>query len=109
MGFHKSSMDIKLKDGHVLTAYCRRLSGEATYSELDLDEFLGTKKGQFAWGCTGFSTHSSDIDSQLEGPTNEPMLRAQLDDGIGTSRESEVNLGACIKNEDGHLCFMECF
>lgn len=38
-------MDIKLKDGHVLTAYCRRLSGEATYSELDLDEFLGTKKG----------------------------------------------------------------
>lgn len=45
MGFHKSSMDIKLKEGHVLTAYCRRPSGEAIYSELDLDEFLGTKKG----------------------------------------------------------------
>lgn len=46
MGFHKSSMDIKLKNGHVLTAYCRRPSGDATYSELDLDEFLGTKKGK---------------------------------------------------------------
>lgn len=48
MGFHKSSMDIQLKNGHVLTAYCRRPSGDASYSELDLDEFLGTKKGE--WG-----------------------------------------------------------
>jgi hypothetical protein len=46
MGFHKSSMDIKLKEGHVLTAYCRRPPGEAIYSELDLDEFLGMKKGE---------------------------------------------------------------
>lgn len=46
MGFHKSSMAIELKNGHVLTAYCRRPSGEATYSELDLDDFLGAKKGE---------------------------------------------------------------
>jgi hypothetical protein len=46
MGFHKSSMDIKLKEGHVLTAYCRRPTGEATYSELDLDKCLGAKKGK---------------------------------------------------------------
>lgn len=46
MGFHKSSMDIELKNGHVLTAYCRRPTGEATYSELDLDDFLGAKRGK---------------------------------------------------------------
>jgi hypothetical protein len=46
MGFHKSSMDIELKNGHVLTAYCRRPSGEASYSELNLDDFLGAKRGK---------------------------------------------------------------
>lgn len=46
MGFHKSSMDIELKNGHLLTAYCRRPSGDATYSELNLDDFLGAKKGK---------------------------------------------------------------
>jgi len=39
-------MDIHLRDGHVLCAYCKRPSGEATYSELDLDRFLGVKKGK---------------------------------------------------------------
>lgn len=39
-------MDIELKNGHVLTAYCRRPTGEATYSELNLDDFLGTKRGK---------------------------------------------------------------
>ncbi|KAJ6110995.1 hypothetical protein N7486_003230 [Penicillium sp. IBT 16267x] len=46
MGFHKTSMNIELKNGHVLTAYCRRPSGDAIYSELDLDDFLGTKRGK---------------------------------------------------------------
>lgn len=46
MGFHKSSMNIELKKGHVLTAYCARPSGEARYSELDLNDFLGVRKGK---------------------------------------------------------------
>jgi hypothetical protein len=46
MGFHKSSMEIQLKNNHVLSAYCRRPTGEATYSELDLNRFLGAKKGK---------------------------------------------------------------
>lgn len=46
MGFHKSSMDVHLKANHILCAYCRRPTGEATYSELDLNQFLGTKKGK---------------------------------------------------------------
>lgn len=37
------------------------------------------------------------------------MLHAQLDDGEGNIRGSQVNLGDCIKNEDGQLSFMECF
>lgn len=65
--------------------------------------------GEFAWGCTDFSTHCTDVDLQLEGPANEPMLHAQLDDGVGNLHESAVNLASCIKNEDGHLRFMECF
>ena len=39
-------MNIKLKDSHVLTAYCARPTGEARYSELDLNEFLGVRKGK---------------------------------------------------------------
>lgn len=39
-------MDIHLKSNHILCAYCRRPTGEATYSELDLNQFLGTKKGK---------------------------------------------------------------
>lgn len=46
MGFHKSSMNVRLRDSHVLCAYCKRPSGEATYSELDLDTILGAKKGK---------------------------------------------------------------
>lgn len=46
MGFHKSSMGIELKNGHVLSAYCHRPAGEMVYSELDLDQFLGAKKGK---------------------------------------------------------------
>lgn len=48
MGFHKSSMNIELKEGHILTAYCARPSGEAHYSEMDLNEFLGIRKGKKA-------------------------------------------------------------
>jgi len=65
--------------------------------------------GQLVWGCQDFSAHSTDIDLQLEGPTNEPILHAQLDDGIGNTQEGEVNLASCIKNEDGRLRFQGCF
>ncbi|KAJ5948157.1 hypothetical protein N7466_001172 [Penicillium verhagenii] len=109
MGFHKSSMDIELKNGHVLTAYCRRPSGEATYSELNLDDFLGAKKGKFAWSAEGFSDHAADINLKLEGPTHEPMLHAALDDEEGGQHFDVVNLGDCIKNENGRLRFMDCF
>jgi len=148
MGFHKTSMDIQLKHNHVLCAYCRRPTGEATYSELDLNGFLGAKKGKggsllvpppynddsifpngtlsitnaaanqgriiigvgkFAWSAENFADHASGVDLQLEGPTHEPILHAQLSDGIGGFREDKVNLADCIKNEDGHLRFMQCF
>jgi hypothetical protein len=46
MGFHKSSAGIKLKDKHLLTAYCERPSGQTRYSELDLDELLGVRNGK---------------------------------------------------------------
>ncbi|KAJ5578564.1 uncharacterized protein N7459_007528 [Penicillium hispanicum] len=109
MGFHKSSMDIKLKNRHVLTAYCRRPSGEAVYSELDLDEFLGAKKGKLTWSAEKFSEQADDVDLQLEGPTHEPMLHAQLRDGDGGQHADSVNLADCIKNEDGRLRYMDCF
>ncbi|KAJ6137281.1 Cyanovirin-N family protein [Penicillium samsonianum] len=109
MGFHRSSRGINLKDKHILAAYCQRPSGEIEYSELDLNEFLGVNKGQLAWGSHDFSKSSRDVDFKLEGPENDPMLHAQLDDGQGNVQESQVNLGHCIKNEDGHLRFMECF
>ncbi|KAJ5091285.1 hypothetical protein NUU61_006155 [Penicillium alfredii] len=109
MGFHKSSMDIKLRNGHVLCAYCRRPTGEAIYSELDLNEFLGAKKGKFAWSAENFSSSASDVNLQFEGPTHEPILHAQLCDGNGARHEDRVNLADCIKNEDGHLRFMDCF
>ena len=151
MGFQKSSVNIQLKNGHVLTAYCPRSSGDAVYSELDLNEFLGTKKGKphtiddsypsglhlitcfpvdafniiqiwgltyphpifetgkFAWGCGNFSQKASDANLQFEGPTNEPILHAQLDNDEGVRREECVNLAECIKNEEGHLRFMDCF
>ncbi|KAJ5816097.1 hypothetical protein N7447_008330 [Penicillium robsamsonii] len=109
MGFHRSSTGIKVKDKHLLTAYCQRPSGETRYSELDLDQFLGAKKGQFSWGDRDFSKSSRDVVFKLDGRDNEPMLHAQLDDGSGNIQESQVNLAHCIKNDDGHLSFMECF
>ncbi|KAJ5682815.1 hypothetical protein N7462_005980 [Penicillium macrosclerotiorum] len=139
MGFHKSSMDIHLKNGHVLCAYCRRPSGEAIYSELDLNEFLGTKKvavatslsphplqtlekhpqqeiintgpliGKFAWSAENFSDAASDVHLEMEGQPSQPILHAQLGDGDGAHHEDCVNLADCIKNEDGHLRFMDCF
>ncbi|CRL29625.1 Cyanovirin-N [Penicillium camemberti] len=109
MGFQRSSQGIDLKDKHILTAYCQRPSGETRYSELDLNEFLGANKGQLAWGSHDFSKSSRNVNFKLEGPDNEPMLHAQLDDGEGNIQGSQVNLGDCIKNEDGQLSFMECF
>lgn len=46
MGFHKSSNGINVKDKHILTAYCQKPGGETTYSELDLDGFIGVNKGK---------------------------------------------------------------
>ncbi|OQD62875.1 hypothetical protein PENPOL_c011G01204 [Penicillium polonicum] len=109
MGFQRSSQVLDLKDKHILTAYCQRPSGESIYSELDLNEFLGANKGQLAWGSHDFLKSSRNVDFKLEGPDNEPMLHAQLDDGEGNIQDSQVNLGDCIKNEDGQLSFMECF
>ncbi|CAG7941834.1 unnamed protein product [Penicillium nalgiovense] len=109
MGFHMSSKGINIRDKHILTAYCQRPSGQSRYSELDLNEFIGASKGQLAWGSNNFSKNSRDVNFQLEGPENNPMLHAQLEDGEGNVRESQMNLADCIKNEDGHLSFMECF
>ncbi|KAJ5089276.1 hypothetical protein N7532_007960 [Penicillium argentinense] len=110
MGFHKTSMDIHIKNGHVLCAYCQRRSGEATYSELDLNNVLGAKKGKFAWSAENFTDDASDINLQWEGPDREPFLHAQLKNyENGSKNEDCVNLAACIKNEDGHLRYMDCF
>ncbi|OQD78259.1 hypothetical protein PENDEC_c001G02778 [Penicillium decumbens] len=106
--FHRSSMDIHLRDGHVLCAYCKRPSGEATYSELDLDRFLGVKKGRFAWGARDFSGSATGIFLDQTGPLHEPILHAQLDDGYGPHTE-HVNLMECIKNQNGTLTYMDCF
>lgn len=62
-----------------------------------------------AWGAHDFSKCSRNVDFKLEGPHNEPMLHAQLDDGEGNIQDSQVNLGDCIKNVGGQLSFMECF
>ncbi|KAJ5953941.1 hypothetical protein N7501_008220 [Penicillium viridicatum] len=101
MGFQRSSQVLDLRDKHILTTYCQRPSGESIYSELDLNEFLGAKKGQLAWGSHDFLKSSRNVDFKLEGPDNEPILYAQLDDGEGNIQDSQVNLGDCIKNEDG--------
>jgi hypothetical protein len=45
----------------------------------------------------------------MDGPNGEPLLHAQLDDGEGHICSDELNLGTCIKNEDGHLRYMQCF
>ncbi|KAJ5204826.1 uncharacterized protein N7498_005705 [Penicillium cinerascens] len=108
MGFHNSSMNIHLRDRHVLCAYCQRPSGEATYSELDLDSILGTVKGKFKWSAENFSGSASDIYLEQEGPMYEPILHVQLDDGDGPY-DDYVNLAYCIKNEDGKLKYMDCF
>ncbi|OOQ87743.1 cyanovirin-N [Penicillium brasilianum] len=110
MGFHKSSMNIELKKGHVLTAYCARPSGEARYSELDLNDFLGVRKGKLTWGAKDFSQSADDIHLEWEGDSKpkNPILHAKVMDG-DEDHESCVNLAECIKNEDGHLWFMECF
>ncbi|KAJ5167317.1 uncharacterized protein N7482_006098 [Penicillium canariense] len=110
MGFHKSCMDIELKQGHVLSAYCRRPSGEAHYSELDLNDFIGAKKGKFTWSAENFSDGAANVHLEWEGDTKpkKPILHAELADG-NDYHEDCVNLADCIKNEDGHLRFMDCF
>ncbi|KAJ5788988.1 uncharacterized protein N7518_005999 [Penicillium psychrosexuale] len=109
MGFHKSSNGINVKDKHILTAYCQKPGGETTYSELDLDGFIGVNKGRLAWGAHDFSKCARDVELKLEGPENNPILHAKFDDGQGNVQESEVNLADCIKNIDGRLNYMECF
>ncbi|KAJ5312145.1 hypothetical protein PENANT_c011G02639 [Penicillium antarcticum] len=112
MPFHKSSMDIRLKDKHILSAYCRRPTGDAIYSELDLNGVLGAKKGELrklTWSCENFSDSATDVALRMDGPNDEPVLHAQLDDGEGNISNDELNLGTCIKNEDGHLRYMQCF
>ncbi|KAJ5422415.1 Cyanovirin-N [Penicillium cf. griseofulvum] len=73
------------------------------------DGTLNAELGQLAWGDHEFSKKSQDVSFQLEGPNNDPMLYAQVDAGDGGTQESTVNLATCIKNEDGKLCFLECF
>ena len=65
--------------------------------------------GKFKWSASNFSQAASDVDLQLEGPTHEPILRAQLNDGDGDMHDACVNLADCVKNENGELHFMDCF
>ncbi|KAJ5491330.1 hypothetical protein N7539_002897 [Penicillium diatomitis] len=123
MGFHKSSLNVKLKDGHMLSAYCQRPTGEAVYSELDLNEFLGVRKGEhldssssgkLTWSGHNFTQAAENIHLEWEGDSKpqNPILHADVytDPAVGAeSSASCVNLADCIKNEDGHLRFMDCF
>ena len=70
---------------------------------------VNARPGKFAWSAENFSENAASVDLQLEGPTHEPVLRAQLSDNDGTHHEDCVNLADCIKNEDGRLRFMDCF
>jgi hypothetical protein len=65
--------------------------------------------GKLTWSRENFSDSVTDVDLRMEGPNNEPILHAQLDDGEGNICSDELNLSSCIKNEDGHLRYMQCF
>lgn len=67
-------MEIELKNGHVLTAYCRRPSGEATYSELNLDDFLGAKRGKHNKAAKTRAASESD---SLARTTHHPSIPTQ--------------------------------
>lgn len=66
--------------------------------------------GKLAWGSPDFSKSADNIHLEWEGDSKpkNPILHAELMDG-NENHESCVNLADCIKNEDGHLRFMECF
>lgn len=66
--------------------------------------------GKFKWSAKDFSKSAANVDLEMEGPSPpQPILYAELDDGNGGHNKEKVNLADCIKNEDGHLSYMQCF
>lgn len=65
--------------------------------------------GKLTWGAKDFSQSADHVHLEWEGETmpKNPILHAEW---IGDeNHESSVNLAECIKNEDGHVRFMDCF
>jgi hypothetical protein len=98
MSFSKTSRNIRLSEGRLLSADCLRNNGTYKRTTINLQDWLGIVDGGFAFaGKLRFWSHSKY--ERLDGT----ILQADLPGSDGVFRQHRLDLDEIIANENGSL------
>ncbi|KAJ5626610.1 hypothetical protein N7528_004037 [Penicillium herquei] len=106
MSFHKSSVSFVLEEDHILKAVLYTDDEEEHESTLDLNGIIGNDDGHFSWGGVNFKDSASNIELNIEGDDEVPILRATLISMEGEEIDADINLAERISNDNGDLVFL---
>lgn len=101
--FSGSSRDISLR-GSILSARCTDVRGNATQSEIDLNDLFTNEWGSLKWKRGGNFAGSA---RNLRLTSNGKVLECELGDGQGGWQRNTVYLDERIGNDNGSLSFVD--
>ena len=96
--FSGSCKDLKLTDGHVLSATCKDRGANFRNTSLDLNSGIGNKDGHLIT-TGGYAGTCKNIG------LNGNSLRADCKTYKGDWRSTNLDLNRVISNQDGNLAF----
>ncbi|KAK3817665.1 MAG: Cyanovirin-N [Benniella sp.] len=105
MGFQQTSKNVKIVDGHILSASCQDRDGNWRDSSIDLDQIIGNEDGSFTWGGEYFSQSAQGIQLKEEYGDLAIVGSLQQRDGNWTDDQS-ISLSERIENQNGELVFI---
>jgi len=105
MAFALTTKQIELR-GNWLVATVQNSNTEWVSSQLDLNEYIGNREGEFDVTSSGWFNSAKEWSWRLEGT----IMFAQLMTGAGWyGNETSINLNLFVKNDDGTLKFQRLF
>jgi len=105
MAFALTAKQIELR-GKWLVATIQNSNTEWVSSQLDLNEHIGNREGEFDVTSSGWFNSAKDWSWRLQGT----VMFAQLMTSTGWyGKETSINLNLFVKNDGGTLKFLKLF
>ncbi|KAF9163134.1 hypothetical protein DFQ26_002888 [Actinomortierella ambigua] len=110
MTLQNSVANICLKQGHFLTANCKRINDSddpSTWPEssIDINEYIGNVNGAFVWGGEHFVLTADDLHVGLQGDSIILTANLLILSEKKWNNKVQLNLSERIVIKDGEFTF----